>query len=260
MKRNLMVQTPMQFSNRFIARVLRASVVLVSAVLSAGIAQTARAEAPISKIVNPKIIGTTLKYAEYQIGSPAMLEWKDSLGIQRNIYEKGECRIELGVQANKVVSVSMYIGDNASCDLDAGPLSFGHLAGRKVTQTTFMDWTWRGQPHFSDPGLPSCNACQETPVDVYARWPAFGVVGNLELQAGADNAGKGHDTWRDILYKTGVDGDKLPKTEQNCPLQRFDAQALQLMGAARVTIIAIGQAGTLQPACSAETIQRPREP
>ncbi|MFM0093396.1 hypothetical protein PQR46_41780 [Paraburkholderia sediminicola] len=256
-----MLQTRVRVpSNRFIARFRRASVVLVAAALSAGVTQTAHAEAPISKIVNEKIIGTTLKYAEFQIGSPAMLEWKDSLGIQRNIYEKGECRIELGVQANKVVSVSMYIS-NTSCDLDAGQISFGHIAGRKVTQTTFNDWAaWRLEPHFSDPGLPSCNACQEDRIEVYERFPAFGVFGMLELQVGSSSPGKGYDTWRDMLYNAGVDGDKLPVDGESCPLHRFDAQAQKLMGNARVASIAIGRPGTLQPACSAVTIQRPREP
>ncbi|KWU24759.1 hypothetical protein [Burkholderia cenocepacia] len=221
--------------------------------------KTAFAEAPLSRIVTPRIIGTTLKYAEFQIGSPAMLEWKDALGIQRNLYERGDCRVILGLRDEKVVSVSLDMIRSSACDIDAGPLSFDHLKGRRVTQTTINDWLWRGRPTFSDPSLPSCNACQETPIDVYALFEAVGVTGNLELQLGSDTAGKGHEKWRDMLYAAGVDGDKLPMNAENCPLQRFDAQALELMGTEHVSSIAIGQRGTLAPACSAAAIQRPRE-
>lgn len=63
-----------------------------------------------------------------------------------------------------------------------------------------------------------------------------------------------------MLYKAGIDGDKLPVDGENCPLHRFDAQAQKLMGNAWVTSIAIGRPSTLQPACSAVMIQRPREP
>jgi hypothetical protein len=231
----------------------------VVAALSFFAPQSVFAEAPLSQIVNPRIIGTTLKYAEYQIGSPAMLEWEDPLGIERKAYEKGECRVVLGVKNSKVVSVSIDMSRSSSCDFDAGALSFNHLKGKRVTQTTINDWLWRGRPTFSDPMLPSCNACQESLVDVYALFEAVGAVGNLELQVGSATRGAGRDRWRELLYNAGIDGDKLPMTTENCPLRRFDSQALSLMGAERVATIAIGQSGTLQPACSGAASQRPRE-
>ena len=243
---------------RNIERVTAVRVAIVAALIFLGTG-SAFAETPLSQIVNPSIIGTTLKYAEYQIGSPAMLEWEDPLGIERKAYEKGECRVVLGVKNSKVVSVSVDMSRSGSCDFDAGALSFNHLKGTRVTQTTINDWLWRGRPTFSDPMLPSCNGCQESLVDVYALFEAVGVVGNLELQVGSASRGKGHDMWRELVYNAGIDGGKLPMTADTCPLHRFDSQALSLMGTERVVTIAIGQRGTLQPACSGVASQRPRE-
>ena len=47
----------------------------------------------IQELVSRYTLGITQKYAEFKIGSPAITEKTDSLGIQRNLYKVGQCLV-----------------------------------------------------------------------------------------------------------------------------------------------------------------------
>lgn len=217
----------------------------------------------VQEVVDRSIIGVTQKYAEFKIGSPAITEKYDSLGIQRNLYQVGKCYVTLGIKNSEVVSVRMY-ASKGTCDLNlSGKFPFSK-PGKMLTDTTFEDWSRLGPLHFVDPGLPSCNACGESDISVYGLIDAVGVNGMIEVQVGGGGSGndaitKGHSAWRDMLRNARIEGENLPVTAQNCPLRQFDKQAFQLMKGANVTSIGYGRPNTLQPACSATTDQQYRD-
>lgn len=226
------------------------------------IAQNVSDKWTIQDIVNRSILGVSQKYAEFKIGSPAITEKTDSLGIQRNLYEVGQCYVTLGIRNSEVVSVRMYAYKD-KCDLDLSDDIFFGRPGTMLTDTTFEDWARLGTLHFVTPGLPSCNACGETDIDVYGLVDAVGVTGMVEVQVGGNGFGnnaarKGYDIWREMLRRAGIDGDKLPTSGSDCPLRQFDRQAYQLMKDFKVSSIGYGRPNTLQPACSAVTDQQYR--
>ena len=237
-------------------RKLATSAFVLVVTLTFGGSQVAAAAAPLDKIVNPSFLGVTVKYAEFMIGVPAMREKIDDLGFQRNLYERDGCYIQLGVKSGQVVSVGMYFNPKNGCDLDLSDTT--NRPGARGSQTTFKDYAWRGPLHFTDPQLPSCNACGEGSFN--ATVDGVGVMGNVSVQLSADTYGPGnkHGAWRDLLRANGIDGtreDSLPLTAENCPLRRFDAQAFNLLKDTRVTGIAFSRTrGALQPACSGTTV------
>lgn len=218
--------------------------------------QVAHSAESLNKIVNPSLLGTTVKYAEFLIGAPAMLERMDDVGIQRNSYERKGCYISLGVDNGKVISVGMFFDTAKGCDLDVSETV--NRRGAKGSKTTFKDYAWRGPLHFTDPQLPSCNACGEGSFN--ALIDGVGVMSNLSIQLSADTYGPGnnHDAWRSLLRKNGIDGSPskaLPLTAENCPLRKFDAQAYEILKNTPVTGIAYSRTPeALQPTCSGETV------
>ncbi|WP_411833525.1 hypothetical protein [Pseudoxanthomonas mexicana] len=216
-----------------------------SAESQAPVPQTQEPPQPqISKIATPEILGTTVKYAEHLIGSPAMREGADLSGNKINTYRMEKCVIELGIDGSNVVSVRLHLING--CDVDVSDIV--NKPNTKATETTFKDYAYRGDLHFTDPQLPSCNACGEGPV--YALIDGVGATGNYDIQLGA--FGVIHDeyqVWRDLLRSAGVDGDTLPTTAEGCPLRKYDEQAFSLMKDFKVESIAFGQRGYLQPAC-----------
>lgn len=216
----------------------------------------------VQEVVSRNIIGVTQKYAEFKIGSPAITEKTDSLGIQRNLYQVGKCYVTLGIQNSVVVSVRMY-ASKGTCDLNlSDEYPFGK-PGKMLTETTFEDWSRLGSLHFVDPGLPSCNACGEAGRFVYGLIDAVGANGMIEVQVGGGGSGndaatKGYSAWRDILSDARIDGESLPISGKNCPLRQFDKQAFHLMKSTKITSIGYGRSNTMQPACSATTDQRLR--
>lgn len=214
----------------------------------------------IQELVSDKVIGVTQKYAEFKIGSPAMTEKIDSLGIQRNDYKVGKCFVTLGIKNSEVVSVRMY-ASKGKCDLDVSNRLSGSKTRKMLTDTTFEDWARPGELHFTDPSLPSCNACWESFVDVYGLIDAVGVNNMIEVQVGGGSSGtgsgaKGYDAWREMIRKAGIIEDlHLPLSGFNCPLRKFDTLAFQLMKTVKIKSIGYGRPNTLQPQCSATTDQ-----
>lgn len=210
------------------------------------------AEAPLSKIVTPAFLGVTLKYAEYEIGVPAMREKKDALGLQHNTYVRDDCYITLGVKNNKVVSVGANVSKGGKCDVEVGDIV--RRPGAMASRTYFRDYAWRGQLHFTSTQIPSCNACGEGSFN--AMIDGVGMLGNVDIKLTAEEW-SGFSKWNDYLYEHGMDGDarmKLPMTGDNCPLRKFDALGYQLMQNTRVTGIEFGRYGSLQPQCSGEAV------
>jgi hypothetical protein len=213
----------------------------------------------IQELVSRYTLGITQKYAEFKIGSPAITEKTDSLGIQRNLYKVGQCLVTLGIKNSEVVSVRMN-ASKAKCDLDVSD-EFLSKRRKMLTDTTFDDWAQRfGTLHFTDPDIPGCNACEESDFDVYGRVDASGVFGMIEVQVGGDSSGtaasKGHEAWREMLSRAGIDGNDLPISGLDCPLRQFDTLAFQLMKTAKIISIGFGRPNTLQPECSAVTDQK----
>jgi hypothetical protein len=230
--------------------------IFLAAVLTIGCSPWAAASTPLDKIVNPSFIGVTVKYAEFAIGVPAMRERTDDLGFQRNTYERDGCYIQLGIKSGQVVSVGMYFNPKIGCDINAAEAT--KRPGVRGSQTKFKDYAWRGPLHFTDPQLPSCNACGEGTFN--ATVDGVGVLNNVSVQLSGDTYAPGnkYDAWRDLLRANGIDGrseDALPLTAENCPLRRFDAQAFNLLKDVRVTGIAFSRTPeALQPACSGKTV------
>ena len=229
---------------------------LLAASLSFGSSQIALAAAPLNKIVNPGFLGVTVKYAELLIGSPAMREKMDDLGFQRNVYERDGCYIDVGVKNDKVISVGMYFQPEKGCDVDVSEIV--SRPGVKGSNTRFKDYAGRGDLHFTDPQLPSCNACGEGSFN--ATIDGVSALGMLSVQLTGDTYGPGNnrDAWRDLLRKNGIDGTRenaLPSTAEDCPLRRFGKQAFSLVKDARVTGIAYSRTHrALQPECSGKTV------
>jgi len=222
----------------------------------------AKAATSLDEIVNPGMLGKTLKYAEFKIGSPAMREVTDQLGIQRNFYELNGCTVSVGVSNNKVASVGLTLDPSKGCDLDVSGVAETPQPGSKAkmlaSATTFKNYAWRGPLHFTDPQLPSCNACGEGSFN--ATIDGVGALNMLSVQLEGHSYAPGsrYDGWRDLLRANGIDGtqeDILPLTGENCPLRRFDAQAYQLLKDTRVTGIAFSQTReVLQPQCNGKTV------
>jgi len=222
----------------------------------------AHANPSLNEIVNPAMLGKTLKYAEFKIGSPAMREVTDDLGIQRNFYEVNGCTVVISVSKNNVVSVGMSLEPSKGCDLDVNGIAEGsaHRSKAKIlaSKTTFRDYAWRGPLHFTDPQLPSCNACGEG--SFHATIDGVGALSMLsvQLEGATYTADSRYDEWRSLLRNSGVDGsddDALPVTSSNCPLRRFDQEAQELLKGTKVTGIAFSRTPEiLQPQCSGKTV------
>ena len=210
---------------------------------------TAQAGRPVGEVVSPRLLGRTLKYAEFLIESPAMRERTDALGVQRNTYRLGKCIVELGINDLTVVAVGTYVGYEG-CDLNVS--EWVQRKGAKASKTRLKDYAHWGPLHFTDAQLPSCNACGEGGVS--ALIDGTSVMGNYEIQLVADGEAQARSEWRDLLAKAGVDGDSLPLTGMGCPLRQFDAQAFNLMKDYLVSSIAFGKRGALQPACSGKAV------
>ena len=214
----------------------------------------AYAEAPLSEIVTPAILGTTLKYAEYQIGVPAKHELTDGVGVRRNLYERDNCTIFLGVKDNKVVSVGAQPVDlrqGGKCDIDVS-----NIVNRpaKVFETTFQDYVWRGTLHFTSPQIPSCNACNEGRFN--AMIDGVGALDNIDIRLIA-RENDGFSKWNNYLYEHGIDGDvrmHMPMTGDNCPLRPFDTLGYQLMQNTPVIGIEYGRYRSLQPQCNGQAV------
>lgn len=215
---------------------------------------SAYAEAPLSKIVTPALLGTTLKYAEYQIGVPAMHGLKDGVGIRRNLYERDNCTIFLGLKDNKVVSVGAQPVDpwkGGKCDIDVSEIV---KRPAKVFDTTFRDYAWRGTLHFTSPQIPSCNSCNEGGFN--AMIDGVGVLNNIDIRLIA-RENDGFSKWNNYLYDHGIDGDvrmHMPMTGDNCPLRRFDRLGFQLLQNTPVIGIEYGRYRSLQPQCNGEAV------
>ncbi|MCL5796580.1 MAG: hypothetical protein M1579_03650 [Gammaproteobacteria bacterium] len=211
----------------------------------------------IDDVVNPSIIGTTKKYAEFKIGSYAVSENIDKLGFQRNNYIVGRCLVTLGFKEEKVVSVRMFASEE--CDIDVSKHFYVNAIEKKMlTDTTFEDWGRHGDLSFTSPILPSCNACGESGIDVFGRIDPLGVNGMLETQVGASVYGnsmaqQGFDKWLKLIRDAKIDSDELPVSKFGCPLHKFDAQAFELMKTAKIRSLAYGKPDTLQPQCNAYT-------
>lgn len=239
-------------------RLSKAAAFLLAAGINASISTCAHAEAQLSKIVSPSLIGVTLKYAEALIGIPAMTEITDQFGTQRNVYMLGKCPIKLGVKAGKVVSVSASIDSTVGCDFDvSGIVQKSSSSETMASTTTFKDYAWRGQLHFTDPQLPSCNACDEGTFN--AAVDGIGALGNLDVQLTGWTDSQGYEEWRDLLRKAGI-GDipenSFPMTRATCPLVPFDAQAFELLKNTKVRGIAFGRdrVSAIQPLCSGAAV------
>lgn len=233
-----------------------ATTFLLAALFSFGHLQVASAAAPLNEIVNPSLLGVTVKYAESIIGSPAMYEKVDDLGFQRNLYKRNDCYIRLGIKNKTVVSVGMYFQPEKGCDVDVSEIV--NKAGVRGSMTRFKDYARRGPLYFTSPQLPVCNACGEGSFN--ATIEGVGMLGNLSVQLSGDTYGPGnnYEAWRDLLRSNGIDGsreDALPLTAKNCPLRRFDEQAFSLLKDTRVTGIEFSRTpGALQPECSGKTV------
>ena len=214
----------------------------------------AYAEAPLSKIVTPALLGTTLKYAEYQIGVPAKYELTDGVGIRRNLYERDDCTIFLGVQENKVVSVGAQPIEpwkGGKCDIDVSNIVQRRA---KVFDTTFRDYAWRGALHFTSPQIPACNACREGSFN--AMIDGVGALNNIDIRLIA-RENDGYNKWNSHLYDRGIDGDvrrHMPMTGENCPLRRLDALGYELMQNTPVVGIEYGRNRSLQPQCNGKAV------
>ena len=231
---------------------------LLAAGVNACFSTFAYAEAQLSKVVSPSLIGVTLKYAEALIGTPAMNEMTDQFGTQRNDYMLGNCPIGLGVKDGKVVSVSASIDPAAGCDFDvSGIVQKSSPSGIMASTTIFKDYAWRGQLHFTDPQLPSCNACGEGTFN--AAVDGVGALGNLDVQLTGWTDSQGYEEWRDLLREAGIGNipeNTFPMTRANCPLVPLDAQAFELLKNTKVRGIAFGRdrVSAIQPLCSGAAV------
>jgi hypothetical protein len=219
------------------------------------------AATPLSDVVTPGLLGKTLKYAEFKIGSPAMREVTDDLGIQRSTYELNGCIVSLGAQNNNVVSVGMLLNPAKGCDLDVNGIAQtppGSKSKILASNTTFGDYAWRGPLHFTDPQVPLCNACGEGSFN--ATIDGIGVFGmlSIQLEGATYTRDSNYDEWRSILRSGGIDmtdDNALPVTSENCPLRRFDQQAFPLLKGTKVTGIAFSRTReVLQPQCNGKTV------
>ncbi|RRU02341.1 hypothetical protein [Stenotrophomonas sp. 278] len=223
---------------------------------------TAQADTSLDEVVNPSMLGKTLKYAEFKIGSPAMREFTDDLGIRRNFYEVNGCTVAVSVSNSNVVSVGMSLEPTKGCDLDVNGIAEGAKPGSKATilasKTTFKDYAWRGPLHFTDPQLPSCNACLEGGFN--ANIDGVGALGmvSVQLEGATYTPDSRYQDWRSLLRNNGIDGtdsDALPITSSTCPLRRFDHQAYQLLKNTKVIGISFSRTSeVLQPQCSGKTV------
>lgn len=219
------------------------------------------ASTSLDEIVTPDMLGVTLKYAEHKIGVPAMKEKVDDLGFQRNIYEFNGCYIGIGIKNGEVVSIGMSFQPEKGCDVDVSGVMYQRSGVIKGSSTTFKDYAWRGQLHFTDPQIPTCNSCWEGLF--YATIDGVGALGNISVQLTADAYGpeSNHRAWKDMLNKNGLsyeEFENLPLAAENCPLRRFDDQAFGLLKDTKVTGIEYGRSNmeprSLQPQCSGKTV------
>lgn len=127
-----------------------------------------------------------------------------------------------------------------------------------ASKTTFRDYAWRGPLHFTDPQLPSCNACGEG--SFHAIIDGVGALSMLsvQLEGATYTPDSRYDDWRSLLRSNGVDGsddEALPVTSSNCPLRRFDREAYELLKGTKVTGIAFSRTPeVLQPQCNGKTV------
>jgi hypothetical protein len=215
----------------------------------------------VQDVVQRSTLGITQKYAEFKIGSPAITEHTDYLGIRRNLYQIGTCYVTLGIKKGSVVSVRMFV--NKNCDLDVSNET-SKPGKTMLSQTTFEDWARLGNFSFVEPDEmgASSNGIGEYGEFVFGKVGAATVNGMVEVQlGGGDYQDKvftsGLETWKEMLTKAGIDYRNLPLTEP-CPLHQLDEAAYQLMGKAKITSIGFGFSNTLQPACNASTDQQMR--
>lgn len=224
------------------------------------ISNKALASTSLDEIVTPDMLGVTVKYAEHKIGVPAMREKIDELGFQRNSYELNGCYISIGIKNSEVVSIGMYFQPEKGCDVDVSSVMHRSSGVIRGSSTTFKDYAWRGQLHFTDPQIPSCNACGEG--TFYAMIDGYGALGYLSVKLSADTYGPGnnHRAWRDMLGQNlGYEEfDNLPLTAKNCQLRNFDGQAFELLKDTKVTGIEYSRStlypSPLQPQCSGKTV------
>ncbi|MEG0007947.1 MAG: hypothetical protein RR721_07995 [Aeromonas sp.] len=236
------------------------AVTLFITTISLSLSSKALASISLDEIVTPNMLGVTLKYAEHKIGIPAMKEKIDELGFQRNIYELNGCPIDMGVKNGEVVSIGMSFQPNNGCDVDVSGVMYKPSGVVKGSSTTFKDYAWRGQLHFTDPQMPTCNACWEGLF--YATIDGFSALGNISLKLTAYGGPESsHRAWKDMLEKNGLsyeEFEKLPLTAQDCPLRHFDEQAFGLLKDTKVTGIEYGRSNMepqpLQPQCSGKTV------
>ncbi|MFM5231315.1 hypothetical protein ACET9H_18965 [Aeromonas media] len=227
---------------------------------SFSISSKAIASSSLDEIVTPNMIGVTLKYAEYKIGVPAMKEKIDDLGFQRNSYELNGCYIYMGIKNGEVVSIGMSFQPEIGCDVNVSGVMYQPSGFIKGSSTTFKDYAWRGQLHFTDPQIPTCNACWEGMF--YATIDGSSASNYISLKLTAYGGPESnHRAWKDMLENNGLNYeelDRLPLAAENCPLRRFDVQAFGLLKDTKVTGIEYGRSNVdpqpLQPQCSGKTV------
>lgn len=237
------------------------TIAFLIAIVGFSISNKTYASTSLDEIVTPSMLGVTVKYAEYKIGVPAKREKIDDLGFQRNIYDLNGCYISIGIKNGEVVSIGMSFQPENGCDVDVSGMMYRPSGVIKGSSTTFKDYAWRGQLHFTDPQIPTCNGCWEG--IFYATIDGFSALGNISVQLTADSYGpeSGHRAWRDMLDKNNLGNEKfenLPLTAENCPLRRFDEQAFNLFKDTKVAGIEYGRSNMepspLQPQCSGKTV------
>jgi hypothetical protein len=214
---------------------------------------TAEPRGRFQQIVSPGSLGANLAYVENQIGQPAKFTRVDGLGITRNLYEVSGCVVNVGVLEGKVVSIGMMLKPNV-CDLDVSEI-LGVRSPILASATTYRDWSSRGQLHFTDDQIPSCNACGEgfpnAIIDGYSAGGLFDI-----MLSGWGDFSKASQ-WKDAIWNSGIDLDKLPTTKE-CPLRQFDGLAYSLMADTPVEGVEFGRIGAVQPVCSARPVQQYR--
>lgn len=210
------------------------------------------ANTSLNKIVTPKLLGTNLRYAEHLIGSPPMRDGVDGVGVKRYFYNLNGCSVFIGSKDDKVVSVGAYISEKNDCDIDVSEIV--NKQNTMASTTILSDYAHRGDLHFTNTNIPSCNACREG--EFNAIIDGVGALNYTDIRLISKETNQ-WDKFNQYLYSSGMDGDArmaLPMDGNSCPLRKYDGIGYKLLSNSKVIGIEFGRFGSLQPQCNGEAV------